>query len=179
MKLTEYLPIGQLLQIVIIAVIILILILFLKSKLSTKGGKGKGSDNDINQFKGVYMKLNVLTNHELKYFYAISSASNQLGLFVFPKVRLADIIKPKDNCKDWMALFNRVNRKHVDFLICKSDLSTLCVLEIDDYSHDLEKGKKRDEFVDYILADVGIPTIRKRSVTTIELQNDLKKLINK
>ncbi|HZX15074.1 MAG TPA: DUF2726 domain-containing protein [Thermodesulfobacteriota bacterium] len=81
----------------------------------------------------------------------------------FGKVRLADIIQPqRELSRDkWHGAFNRIKSRRLDFVICKaSDLSIVGVVEIDDRAHDTLKRKDRNEFVDKVLQDAGIPVLR-------------------
>jgi len=81
---------------------------------------------------------------------------------VFGKVRLGDIVKPAkglSNSRRTTAQ-NKINQKHVDFVICKSsDLGVLVVVELDDKSHNRDDRAGRDQFVDRALADSKIPVI--------------------
>jgi len=81
---------------------------------------------------------------------------------VFGKVRLGDLVKP-DNGSDpgkRTAAMNRINQKHVDFVICTaSELSLICVLELNDQSHERGDRVARDRFVDQVLASAGIPVL--------------------
>ena len=57
---------------------------------------------------------------------------------IMAKVRLADIVSVKGGMSrsDWQAAFNRIQSKHVDFVLCNpSDFSITCVVELDDKSH--------------------------------------------
>jgi len=82
---------------------------------------------------------------------------------VFGKVRLGDLIKPVKGLaagKRTTAL-NRVNQKHVDFVVCTSnELALVGVLELDDRSHGREERAGRDDLVDQALAMAGIPVLR-------------------
>lgn len=70
---------------------------------------------------------------------------------VFAKVRLADIFSVEDNQgrASWRSAFNRIQSKHVDFILCRSDdLSPLAAIELDDKSHDRNNRQERDKFLD-------------------------------
>lgn len=55
---------------------------------------------------------------------------------------------------------NRINRKHIDFVICNpADLSILCAVELDDRSHNRADRKERDQFIDKALDAAGIPIL--------------------
>lgn len=82
---------------------------------------------------------------------------------VFGKVRLGDIVKPAkglSNSKRATA-FNKVNQKHVDFVVClATDLAVFGVVELDDQSHGREDRAGRDVFVDQALTTAKIPIAR-------------------
>jgi hypothetical protein len=81
---------------------------------------------------------------------------------IFGKVRLGDIVKPAKGLtpSKRATASNRINQKHVDFVICSAtDLALLGVVELDDQSHGREDRVKRDEFVDRALAAAKIPVI--------------------
>lgn len=42
---------------------------------------------------------------------------------VFDKVRLADLVRVTSKGSEWRAQRNRIDRKHVDFVICDRDLA--------------------------------------------------------
>lgn len=82
---------------------------------------------------------------------------------VFGKVRLGDIIKPAKGLAagKHTGARNRINQKHVDFVVCTAnELALVGVLELDDRSHGREERVGRDEFVDQALAVAGIPLLR-------------------
>jgi hypothetical protein len=89
------------------------------------------------------------------------------NLIVYGKVRIADIITPainqKDNYKKWLSAFAQIQSKHVDYVICdERDYSVLCVIELDDSSHNTTKAKKRDALVNqaYQSADIEIVRVK-------------------
>lgn len=81
---------------------------------------------------------------------------------VFGKVRLGDIVKPAKGLSQSkrQTAQNKVNQKHVDFVICKAgDLAVVGVVELDDKSHEKADRAARDEFVDQVLAGAKIPFV--------------------
>jgi very-short-patch-repair endonuclease/ribosomal protein L37AE/L43A len=82
---------------------------------------------------------------------------------VFGKVRLGDIVKPAKGltASKRTTAQNRINQKHVDFLICTtSDLAVVGVVELDDQSHGRDDRAGRDSFVDEALSMARIPVVR-------------------
>lgn len=95
---------------------------------------------------------------------------------VFGKVRLADVIRVKQGLSgsDRQQAFNRIQSKHLDFVICNpDDLSVEFVVELDDSSHQQTRRKTRDEFIDKALAAAGVPIFHfpvRRSYVAAEIQ---------
>jgi hypothetical protein len=98
---------------------------------------------------------------------------------IMGKVRLADVIKVRFgmNGKGRQSAFNRIQSKHVDFVVCTAkDLAIQCVLELDDQSHDRATRQDRDEFVDKALKAAGVPILHfsaKRSYAVTEVRQTL------
>jgi len=67
---------------------------------------------------------------------------------VFGKVRLSDVIKVKGlNGSLWKVAMNRIQSKHLDFVVCNpSDLSIQFAVELYESSHNRERSKKGDAF---------------------------------
>ena len=108
---------------------------------------------------------NFLTKHELGFYRRLCNAvhSNR-NVVVFSKVRLADIIEPKFSGSNWQAQFNKIQAKHVDFLLCDAtDVQPILVIELDDRSHDRPDRRERDAFVDRALSQAGIPILHVRN----------------
>jgi hypothetical protein len=101
---------------------------------------------------------------------------------VMGKVRLADVIKVQSgmNGRDRQSAFNRIQGKHVDFVVCKAqDLAIQCVVELDDQSHNMAKRQGRDEFVDKALHAARVPVYHiraRRSYAAHEIQELLSAL---
>ena len=78
---------------------------------------------------------------------------------ICPKVLLADIFfvfRPNEN----MSAYNRINRKHVDFLICEpKTMKPRFAIELDDSSHRRPERQERDDFVDGVFEAAELPLI--------------------
>jgi very-short-patch-repair endonuclease len=98
---------------------------------------------------------------------------------VMGKVRLADVIKVRFgmNGKGRQSAFNRIQSKHVDFVVCTAkDLAVQYVVELDDKSHERATRQGRDEFVDQALQAAGVPIFHfsaKRSYAVMDVQKVL------
>jgi hypothetical protein len=81
---------------------------------------------------------------------------------VFAKVRLADIFGVVSGLERGarQGAQNRINQKHVDFLIVRTcDLAPLAGIELDDSSHDEEDRQQRDAFVDEVFNRAKLPLL--------------------
>ena len=96
---------------------------------------------------------------EYRFFVALESAVGAQAR-IFIKVRLADIVQVRDGLSErrfWQA-FKLIASKHIDYVLCDADShEVLCVIELDDRSHELAERRQRDAFVDKVFAKVGIP----------------------
>lgn len=101
---------------------------------------------------------------------------------VCPKVALADLFFAKTGDARQNRIFlNRIDRKHVDFLLCEpKTMRPVVGIELDDKSHDRPERQARDEFVDGVFAVAKLPLLRvpaKRGYAAAELNSLLGQYI--
>jgi hypothetical protein len=93
-------------------------------------------------------------------FFRVLQNTLQGRQLIFAKVSLGDLFfvsHPEEN----MAYYNKINRKHVDFLLCDPQtLKPTVGIELDDSSHTQSKRIERDEFVDALFETAGLPLVR-------------------
>ncbi|EHJ0806462.1 DUF2726 domain-containing protein [Salmonella enterica] len=122
-------------------------------------------DENINSID--YVRKNFLTDRERKFFeQVILSVSSEY--FIFPQVRLVDVISPSvsryKNNSMYFKLFRSLSQYSVDFIIVrKSDYNVVCVVELDDSTHDRVDRVKRDLKVNAALESADILILRSRS----------------
>lgn len=109
----------------------------------------------------MYQKRYRLMNNSESSFFHVALKTLPEGYFIFPKMRIADIIETK-NGAGYYKQRNKILPKHVDFVVCDKNLRTVCAIEIDGTSHDTPERRERDELVEYIFEYVGIPLERVR-----------------
>jgi hypothetical protein len=81
---------------------------------------------------------------------------------VFGKVRVADVVNVAGvpNRSAWQRAFNLICAKHFDYVICSiSDLAIVCVVELDDKSHQAKARQKRDQFIADLCRTASLPLI--------------------
>jgi Protein of unknown function (DUF2726) len=119
----------------------------------------------------------LLTKAERSLFGVLSEAVKDRH-FIFAKVRLADLVWLPKGTESRQSHFNKVQSKHVDFVICdRASVRPLVCVELDDASHSESKRQTRDAFVDAALRAAGLPLIRvpaRRAYNVADLQRQLE-----
>jgi very-short-patch-repair endonuclease len=82
------------------------------------------------------------------------------GLYVVcPKVNVADLLYVV-NRRANIAYLNKIDRKHVDFVLCEpGPMRPVAAVELDDSSHQRRDRQERDEFLDQAFQAAGFPVI--------------------
>jgi len=96
---------------------------------------------------------------------------------IFSMVRLADIIKVRPKTRKFQSWNNRIQGKHLDFLLCDIDtLDVKLAIELEDTTQQANRGRQ-DRFVNTALAAAGVPLLRVRlqeKYETAMLRRDLE-----
>lgn len=107
-----------------------------------------------------YKKRDYLLSPAERSFYEVLCSIVDNQLHVFPKVRLADLLYLPKGTENWQAHRNRIQSKHVDFVLCdRQNIAPLLVIELDDASHASEDRRERDAFIDKALAAAALPIL--------------------
>lgn len=162
----------QYLDFILIAIIILILSTIIKGRL----GNNKTEQKNTNFEE--YEKLQYLLSKTENSFYNVLKISIGEEYIICPKVRIADFIKAKKS-KNWQANFNKINRKHIDFLICNKTMQPIFGIELDDKSHDNQY--ERDGFVNKLYETINFPILRIKAnynYSMQELKDKIELILN-
>lgn len=136
-----------------------------------------------------YRKQQLLSAAELRLLEALDQAAPELSrnlsrpIRIYTKVRLADLITPdiaRSQSKVWMSWFAKISQKHADFVVAAGP-EILCVIELDDRSHNAPKQRAKDTEQDRALATAGLPTLRiraRKSYIPSELTTELTRAIH-
>ncbi len=102
-----------------------------------------------------------LTPAEQNFFLVVRSVVSDQAL-VCPKVALGDLFSVKaDDPSKFRTYRNKIDRKHVDFLLCHPRTARpILGIELDDKSHQQRERQERDEFVQQVFAAAELPLIR-------------------
>ncbi|MFA5936574.1 MAG: DUF2726 domain-containing protein [Candidatus Paceibacterota bacterium] len=81
--------------------------------------------------------------------------------YIFPQIHLPTILDNKVVGQNWKGAFRHIDEKSVDYVICdKAYIKPLLAIELDDRTHERENRKIRDEEVERILNNAGLPLLR-------------------
>lgn len=99
-----------------------------------------------------------LSASELSFYRVLAMGLN--GSFIIcPKVNLADIFFVARHHQN-QSYRNKIDRKHVDFLLCDpSTMKPIVGVELDDASHSRPDRQDRDRFVDQVFEVAGLPLL--------------------
>ena len=102
----------------------------------------------------------IMTRAEHECFDALVKAVGD-KYHVFPQVHLPSIVNNKVVGQNWKAAFRHISQKSVDFVLCdKAYLAPKLAIELDDKTHERADRIDRDDEVERILADAGLPLLR-------------------
>jgi hypothetical protein len=112
----------------------------------------------------------LLTKAERSLFGVLTEAVNGHYL-IFAKVRLADLVWLPKGTESRQSHMNRIQSKHIDFVLCDRDtIRPLVAIELDDSSHDRSDRVARDGFVDSALKAAGLPFVRVRARASYDVK---------
>lgn len=120
---------------------------------------------------GAYrLREKLLSRGEHDFYLTLKAAAGESAI-ICPKVGLGDIFYTNmgDYAKN-LAAMNRIDRKHVDFLLCDPlTMRALIAIELDDKSHQRKDRKERDRLVNRVFKAVGLPLQRIRVRRTYDV----------
>lgn len=117
-------------------------------------------------------------------FFGVLQGVVKNGVVICLKVALGDLFYTKSSDPSEFRIYtNKIDRKHVDFLLCDPlTLRPLVGIELDDRSHQREDRQARDEFVDGVFEAAGLPLLHfpvKYAYTSAELESLLTPYLGK
>ncbi|GHC43491.1 DUF2726 domain-containing protein [Roseibacillus persicicus] len=110
---------------------------------------------------------NFLSAGELRFYHILKRLIPE-GFTLITKVNLADLFYvPRPNVNKGAR--NRIDRKHVDFVICEStSMQPALAIELDDSSHNRKKRIERDAFVDQVFAAADLSLLHIKVVQSYD-----------
>lgn len=112
------------------------------------------------------------------YFYRdVRPITDKLGLIVFTKMRLADLLYIPEGTADYMKWFNRIKAKHIDFIFVDREMTVKLLVEVDDPTHNRADRKERDKEVDEMFRQQGLNVLHLRAWGKSYGADDLETII--
>jgi hypothetical protein len=135
-------------------------ILFIFSFTVKRNISEKVDPNDLTLFK---KRKQFFTKNEKEFFIVLKEVGDSLNLVIFPKPRLADIFLATGLGEKRLRMLNKIQHRHVDYLLCDSkNFTPLLAVELDDSTHDTEKSQKKDKFKDELFKHAKLPLYRQK-----------------
>jgi len=129
-----------------------------------------------------HKRKSLMSEAEYSFYRVLLEAIDLKEYLLFTKVSQSDLVyvKEKDNSRR-MTFFNKISRKHIDFVVCdKLTAEPLIAIELDDSSHNRQDRIHRDQEVDKIFKDASFPLVRfkaKRGYSIDEVRNKLEEYL--
>lgn len=124
------------------------------------------------------LRNHIMTAYEERVFGVLCGIFDS-KCYVIPQVHLSKLLDHKVKGQNWQGAFSHINGKSVDFvLLRKSDLSPICAIEIDDWSHKLDERKARDAEVERMFASVQLPLVRLKHIEYMTKQEIVDQIAN-
>lgn len=103
-----------------------------------------------------YRQQDILTGNEREFFGRLTRALPDC--LIFPQVAMSALITPTlpARHRSYRAAFARISQKRVDYAIFSRELKLICIVELDDRTHDARSDAVRDA----LTASAGIKTVR-------------------
>lgn len=101
-----------------------------------------------------------MTGNERDFYHALLRAAGD-DYDIFGMVRIADLLTVAPGTQKRMTWQNRINGKHIDFVLCdRKNQEPLLAIEVDDRSHLRRDRQERDYFVDRAFDAASFPLLR-------------------
>lgn len=163
------------LEFILLAIIVVLVLALTKREKNTLAPKESyQQNNDSEYIQKAYERNWMFTLNEKPAYLKLKDLADKHGLILFAKVRLFDLVKPISGHPKYKTNLYRIQSKHVDFVLCKSNLVAKYIIELDDSSHDTAKGKERDLFVDTVLTACGYKVLHTRYINQEEIEKFLE-----
>lgn len=129
-----------------------------------------------------HLRDNFLSAAELSFFDVLRTVVGNRAVLC-TKVALGDVFWVKrDDASRHRIYTNKIDRKHVDFLVCDpATMRPLLGIELDDKSHQRQDRQERDAFVDQVFNAAGLPLLHipaKRGYVVADLSTTLAPYLN-
>jgi hypothetical protein len=113
-----------------------------------------------------FIQKPIMTANELEFFGRLRAALPDFE--IFPQVAMSAVLKPlRTGDGGNQAERNKIDRKVIDFVICSRAFELVCVVELDDRTHNAAHDSARD----VLMAGANIKTLRVKSTAKPTAEN--------
>ncbi len=127
------------------------------------------------------LNFSLLTATENTFYKALKNIT-QNRIEIHCKVRLGDVFFTPNYYQN-VGHANRINQKHIDFLICEPNtMKPILGIELDDSTHKRANRQERDKFIDDVFKATDLPLLRvhaKQAYNSQELITQISEVIAK
>jgi hypothetical protein len=119
-------------------------------------------NNTINLEDIPYISRKIVTSAERTFFHFLKENLDMSSkVEIFTKVNLWDLLEIDRNILNSDEPRQRIKGFHADYVICdKNTLEVLCVVELDDYTHNDDRHRVNDSIKNTVLNKAGIKLFR-------------------
>ena len=168
-------------EITTIALLVIVAVVVVSMKVGRQKTKPVTAKSDSEQVRTQPEKKNpytytrrpyVMTKPESSFYKRLKSIVKDSYL-IFPQIHLSSLaINTTADYQYQKAGFQRINRRSVDYILVDPEtMQTVYAIELDDRTHDTQKGKYADFLKSDVLKQVSIPLVRFRNPDTMSDQD--------
>lgn len=109
----------------------------------------------------LYEKKMLLTKPEYYFWKKLKTKCDEKNIIICPKVRMEDFTGIKTNDKATRQKYRGyIKSRHIDFILCDSNLNMIAGIELDDNSHKQSNAQKVDSLKNDVFEAINIPLFR-------------------
>ncbi len=124
----------------------------------------------------------LVTDAELRFYHVLTESASE-DYTIFAMVRMADLLRVREETQKRQSWQNKINQKHIDFVLCDPEsLEPQLAIELDDRSHQRADRQRRDEFVNEAMSAASLPLLRvkvKKDYDADGLRHDIDTAIDR
>jgi hypothetical protein len=167
-------------MLVVVGIVVAASMIFKTKKRSAKCGRAGNWVNDIEDI-AYRARPYLLSKAEYSFYRVLQEAIGNEGV-IFAKVRLADLVDVESGCPQWQTAFNKIQSKHIDFVLCDPrSIKPLVLIELNDSSHNSQNRQARDNDLAMICESASLPLVtisQQRTYSTVRLYEAIGPYLN-
>lgn len=144
---------------IILIILLIIAVLYIVQQKKTQAASEATTEKPVKERVYPYARKMLLTKAEYSFYKILKEICDQNKILICPKVRMEDFLEVTDK-KNYMKYRGYIKSRHIDFMLCDSDLRIIAGLELDDNSHKKSNVQEKDDFKNNVFKTVNIPLYR-------------------